>query len=134
MPVNPIVAAVGLGLLAAVRSVRSEAWWVAWWAEFSAGDAFPVAELSFGLVGDWPGARPLAVRARHGVDRARRDPYRSSAVRRAEAGGISFAHQPYFLTNRLRVSAQGLSGASLVYEFANDQGGRECGAACHVGL
>src|SRR6516225_4452920 len=61
MPVNPIVAAVGLGLLAAVRSVRSEAWWaawwVAWWAEFSAGDAFPVAELSFGLVGDWPGAR-----------------------------------------------------------------------------
>src|SRR6516225_1339618 len=75
MPVNPIVAAVGLGLLAAVRSVRSEAWWaawlVAWWAEFSAGDAFPVAELSFGLVGDWLGARPLAVRARHGVDRAR---------------------------------------------------------------
>ena len=45
MPVNPIVAAVGLGLLAAVRSVRSEAWWAAWWAEFSAGDAFPVAEL-----------------------------------------------------------------------------------------
>ena len=28
--------------------------------------------------------------------------------------GISFAHQLYFLTNRLRVSAQGLSGASLV--------------------
>ena len=28
-----------------------------------------------------------------------------------EAGGIRFAHQPYFLTNRLKVSAQGLSGA-----------------------
>jgi hypothetical protein len=26
----------------------------------------------------------------------------------------NFAHQPYFLINRLRVSAQGLSGASLV--------------------
>jgi hypothetical protein len=33
---------------------------------------------------------------------------------RAEAGSISFADQPYFLTNRSRVSAQGLSGASLV--------------------
>jgi hypothetical protein len=30
------------------------------------------------------------------------------------AGGISLAHQPYFLTSRSRVSAQGLSGASLV--------------------
>jgi hypothetical protein len=42
MPVNPIVAAVGVGLQAAARSVRSDAWsaawWAAWWAEFSAGE------------------------------------------------------------------------------------------------